>query len=143
MSSEASISQVASTCRPRSQCASQFQRGHHTSRSSLFETTYFGFSSKFEELASTDPSPLLQIPKVSCLCPHISSNVYLPSQGCPGLHQVNPTETSQTCMQRDSRYGQVAQKPARPRACEVRTQLLPQKGSFLWLNFVADCKTTA
>ena len=108
MSGEASISRVASACRPRSQCTSQIQRGHHTSRSSLFETVYFKFSSILEELASTKPSPLPQIPKASCLCPHISSCVYLPFRGCPGLHQVNPARTSQTCMQRDSRCSQVA-----------------------------------
>ena len=96
MSSEALIFLVASACRPHSQCTSQFQRGHHTLGSSLFETAYFGFSSKFEELASTEPSPFPQIPKASCLCSHISSCVYLPSQGCPGVHLVHLVETLQT-----------------------------------------------
>ena len=46
-------------------------------------------------------------------------------------------------MQRGSHYVQAARKPARPKACKVGTQLLPQKGSFSWLNFDADCRTTA
>ena len=142
MSGEASISRVASACRPRSQCASQFQRGHHTSGSNLFETSYFKFSSIFGESTSTTPFPLPQIPKASYLCQHISSCIYLPSQDYPGLHQVNPTETLQICMQHGSHCVQVAQKPTRPRACEVGTQLLPQKGSFPWLNFDADYKIT-
>ena len=63
MSGKGSISRVASACRPCSQCALQFQRGHHTLGSSLFKTVYFIFSSIFEELASIEPSPLPQIPK--------------------------------------------------------------------------------
>ena len=81
MLGETSISRVASACRPHSQCASQFQRGHHTLGSSLFKTAYLRFSSIFEELASTTPSPLPQIPQVSSLCQHIISCLYLPSQG--------------------------------------------------------------
>ena len=144
MSGEALISRIASACKPRSQCASRFQRGHRTSGSSLFETVYFRFSFIFEELDLTEPSPLPQIPKAFCLCPYVSSCVYLPSQGYPGLHQVDFVGTLQTCMQWDSHCDQVTlQKPARPRGCKVGTQLLPPKGSFLWLNFDADCKIIA
>ena len=45
-------------------------------------------------------------------------------------------------MQQGSHCVQVARKPARPKACEVRTQLLPQNGSFLWMHFGVGCKTT-
>ena len=87
-------------------------------------------------------STLAQIPKVFSLGQHTFSSVYLPSQGCPRLHQVNLVGLLQTCTQQDSHCFQVARKPARPRECEAGTQLLPQNGSSPWLNIGANCKTT-
>ena len=129
MSGKASTSRVASAYKPHSQCTSQFQRGHHTSRSSPFETFYFGFSSIFKELASY-------------LCPHISSCV-LPSQGSLDIHQINHVESLQTCMLHGSHSNQAAQKPATSKGVRGWTQLLPQKGSFSLLNFNANYKIIA
>ena len=65
MSGEAAISQVASALGHVPNTLHNFKRGHHTSGSNLFETIYFSSFSRSEELASKEPSPLAQIPKVS------------------------------------------------------------------------------